>query len=123
MGLFSRNKKSSTNQLDWIEVNSIDELNQAIASTEEKPGLFFKHSTRCSISSMALRRFESKWEKTDNCTLYFINLIAHGDVSHALSEKANITHQSPQAILLQNEKAIYDASHNGISAGDVQQLI
>lgn len=123
MGLFSKTKNPTKNQLDWVKINSLEELDQAIESTEDKPGLFFKHSTRCSISSMALNSFESKWQPTDSCTLYYIDLIAHRDVSNALSEKSAINHQSPQAILLHHKKSIYDASHNGISAPDIQQII
>jgi bacillithiol system protein YtxJ len=118
MGLFSFGK-SNTKRLDWIEINSLDELDQAIEDSSDKPSVFFKHSTRCSISSMALNRFESDWKENSDGTLYFIDLIKNRDVSNMLSEKADVYHQSPQVIVLKDKKAIYDASHSAISANEI----
>lgn len=107
----------------WTAIESISELEQAIDKTEEKPGLFFKHSTRCGISSMALSRFEREWEETEDCNLYFIDLLAHRDVSNKLAELTNVGHQSPQAILVKDKKEVYNASHNGISATAIKNSL
>ena len=72
---------------------------------------------------MALARFESSWEQDDNCELYFIDLIAHRDVSNALSELTGVLHQSPQVIVVKNNKEIYNNSHNGISSSDIKNSI
>jgi bacillithiol system protein YtxJ len=118
MGLFSFGK-SNSKKLDWIELNSMEELDQAIENSSDRAAIFFKHSTRCSISSMALNRFENDWKEDAEGTLYFIDLIKNRDVSNALSEKADVYHQSPQAIVLKDKKAIYDASHSSISATEI----
>lgn len=118
MGLFSFGK-TNTKKLNWIEINSTDELDQAIGNSNDSPAIFFKHSTRCSISSMALNRFENDWKEEAEGTLYFIDLIKNRDVSNALSEKSNVYHQSPQAIVMKNNKTIYDASHSAISASEI----
>lgn len=118
MGLFSLGK-SNAKKLDWIEISSLDELDQAIENSTARPALFFKHSTRCSISSMALSRLENDWKEEVNGTLYFIDLIKNRDVSNALANKANVYHQSPQAIVLKNKEAIYEASHSAISATEI----
>jgi bacillithiol system protein YtxJ len=123
MGLFSMNKKPRPSKLNWINITTAEELKQAIAETENVSGLFFKHSTRCSISAMALNSFESQWEHDEKCELYFIDLIAHRDVSSALAELTGVEHQSPQVVLVQNKEAVYDTSHNGISARSIKKLI
>jgi hypothetical protein len=74
MGLFSFGK-SNSKKLDWIELNSMEELDQSIENSTDRPAIFFKHSTRCSISSMALNRFENDWKEDAEGTLYFIDLI------------------------------------------------
>lgn len=118
MGLFSFGK-SGAKKLDWIEISNLDELDQAINESRDKPAIFFKHSTRCSISSMALNRFESDWSEDANGNLYFIDLIKNRDVSNKLSEKANVFHQSPQVIVLKDNKTVYDASHSAISVNEI----
>lgn len=123
MGLFSFSKKSQQSKLNWIHITSVEELKQAIAETNNVTGLFFKHSTRCNISSMALSRFESNWEQDDKCELYFIDLIAHRDVSNAISELTDVEHQSPQVIVVKNTKEIFNVSHNGISASEIKNSI
>ncbi|HLV42196.1 MAG TPA: bacillithiol system redox-active protein YtxJ [Brumimicrobium sp.] len=123
MGLFSFSKKSRPSKINWTNIESVEALEEAISNTESKHGLFFKHSTRCNISAMALNGFESQWEESDDCDLYFIDLIAHRDVSNALSELTGIEHQSPQVILVNNKEAVYTSSHNGISARAIKQII
>ena len=123
MGLFSFNKKPRSSKLNWNTIESVEALKDALSDTEDYSGLFFKHSTRCNISAMALNGFESQWEEDDKCKLYFIDLIAHRDVSNALSELTGVEHQSPQVILVKNKEAIYTASHNGISAREIKKLI
>ena len=121
MGLFSSNK--NTSQLNWINIESVEELDTAFNNTDQKSGLFFKHSTRCPTSRMVLNTFESEWEENGKCNLYFINLLAHRDVSNTLSDLSGVEHQSPQAILVQNKTSIYNNSHSGISAKEIQKLI
>lgn len=118
MGLFSQGK-TNTKKLDWIEINSMEELDQAIENSTDRPAIFFKHSTRCSISSMALNRFENDWKNDTDASLCFIDLIKNRGVSNALAENANVYHQSPQVIVLKNKEAIYDASHSAISANEI----
>ena len=122
MGLFSFGQKKKS--LNWIEIRDTASLDAIFKGNEGRPALLFKHSTRCSISSMALSRFESEWELTpDQCDLYYIDLIAYRPVSNEIAERTNVMHQSPQAILLIDGKVKYQNSHNGISAGDIAEAI
>jgi len=117
---FSSKPKES---LNWNRISSVEELNSVFQSSESKPKLFFKHSTRCSISSMALNGFERNWNKELNCDLFFIDLIANRDVSHKLAELSGVIHQSPQAIVTVDKKVIYNASHSGIDAKEIESRI
>ena len=122
MGFFSSSKKKVI--LPWVNIESVDQLKEAILSGTKKPKLFFKHSTRCSISSMALNSFENQWSSEDElCALYFIDLLLHRDVSNTLAEMTGITHQSPQVILIQNRDILYDESHSGISARQIESIL
>ncbi len=108
--------------LNWTEIHSVDELHEIWDNSLEKPAVFFKHSTRCSISSMALRAFERNW-LPDETQLFFIDLIAKRDVSNLLAELSKVEHQSPQIIVTKNQKVLYSDSHGTIDAEKVQKLI
>ncbi len=125
MGFFSFGKSATNStKVNWTNINTLEQLAEAIKSSSEKPALFFKHSTRCSISSMALNRFEQNFSAEDSrCNLYFIDLIAHRDVSNAIAEQLGVQHQSPQVILLNNHQVIHTVSHSGIDAQEIERLI
>lgn len=115
MGIFSRNKSEFKPTMKWNKLESISDLDQAIELSFQKPVLLFKHSTRCSISSMALNRTESGWDiSEEELAPFYLDLIAHRDVSAAIADKLNVFHQSPQIILVKAGKAVLDASHNEI---------
>ena len=122
MGLFKKTK--SLGNVNWKKLNSIEALEEALLASNNKPIVLFKHSTRCSISSMALNRFEQNWsdeQPVSDC--YFIDLIQFRAISNSISEKTGVIHQSPQCILLHKGSVLYQASHSSISANKVQELL
>ncbi len=106
--------------MNWIQLNNLQQLNEIKEKQNDEISLIFKHSTRCSISSMALNRLERSW-KDDNISTYFLDLIAHRDISAEIQNMFGVYHESPQAILIKNGKAIYDASHMAISSHEIAQ--
>ena len=124
MGLFSSFKSNDKVAFPWIELTSSEQLKQAIESSVENAVILFKHSTRCSISSMAKSRFESNWNtELSKVYIYYLDLIAHRNISNEIAELTGIEHQSPQAIVLKNKEVIYDASHSEISAKAIENLL
>ena len=121
MGLFSRKQTGSS--FDWTPLTTEADVDVAIEKSAEQPVLLFKHSTRCSISSMALSRFEKQWDTNIGCSCYFLDLITYRAVSNYISDKTAVVHQSPQSILLWKGKVIYHASHNGIDAVEIASLL
>lgn len=79
----------------------------------------FKHSTRCSISSMAKNRVEREWNL--DFPIYYLDLIQHRSLSNFIASKSGVEHQSPQLIVFQNGSEVYNASHSGISINDIKQ--
>ncbi len=121
MGIFSSSQKKL---FPWIHITSEEQLETAFEGAKNKPALFFKHSTRCSISSMALSRFEQNTELLDGkCDLYFIDLLAYRQVSNKLEEISNVIHQSPQAIVVKDNKVIYSATHSSIDAKEIERQL
>jgi bacillithiol system protein YtxJ len=110
-----QNKPSET-KINWIPLTSLEQLDQIEAESKYKQILIFKHSTRCSISKMALKQFEREYDLDDKVKAYFLDLIAHRDVSNEIASRFNVTHQSPQLLLIKDGKSIYNVSHSDIDA-------
>jgi bacillithiol system protein YtxJ len=114
---------SKKSLLLWNHINSIEELNLAISNSNEQSILLFKHSTSCSISSMAKSRLEDKWSEELEITPYYIDLLAFRNVSNEIAERFNVTHQSPQVLIVSNEKCVGNCSHNEINLDSIIKLM
>ena len=115
----SEEKDSNENKINWNELTDLGQLNEIIAISNEKPVAIFKHSTRCSVSRMALKQFENEFNSSDKVTPYFLDLIANRDISNEIANRFGVTHQSPQLILIKGGKAIYNVSHSDIDAEEL----
>ena len=80
--------------------------------------VIFKHSTTCSISSMAKNRLERETPAT-NTLFYYLDLRAYRAVSNKIAEEFHVHHESPQILLIKNGECTYEESHNGISMADI----
>jgi bacillithiol system protein YtxJ len=103
--------------MNWIELESESDLEKAIeASFQENLGVaIFKHSTRCSISSVAKTRLSSFWDFNEELPIYYLDLIAFRNLSALIAEKFNVQHESPQILIIKKGECVYNASHMAIS--------
>lgn len=121
MGLFSF---SQAKRLPWTDITSVEQLQEVLDQAKEHPVLLFKHSTRCSISTMTLNSFEQKWSSENElCQLYFVDLLRNRDVSNAIAAETGVSHQSPQAIVLKGEEVVYHASHSSIEVRAIEKIL
>ena len=111
--------------MNWENLENIGQLKEIKRLSDIKPVLIFKHSTRCSISSMAWDRMRRNWKDTDTekVTPYYLDLISYRDVSNAVASEFGIRHESPQVILIKNGEAVYDNSHMGINYQVIIKLV
>ena len=100
--------------MNWIPLTTSDQIQHIESDRKNQLIVIFKHSTRCSISSMILHRLERE-KAPQNIDFYFLDLIKHRDLSHSIAEQFAVHHESPQLLLIQNGECIYTESHNGIS--------
>jgi bacillithiol system protein YtxJ len=112
----SDNTDTPKSNINWTELTDTAQLMEIEAISNEKTVVIFKHSTRCSISRMALKQFEREFDLNDTVDAYFLDLIAHRDISNEIATRFNVYHESPQLILIKNGKAVYDVSHSDIDA-------
>ena len=104
--------------MNWILLTSESQLQQLVSASTSKPQLIFKHSTRCSISSMAKSRLERNAQPED-IDFYFLDLLAHRHLSMKVADMFNIPHESPQVLLIKRGNCVYDESHSGIRMDDI----
>jgi bacillithiol system protein YtxJ len=111
--------------MNWKSLEDVGTVTQLQEKSRKRPVIIFKHSTRCSISSMALSRLERAWNEQDmeGADIFYLDLIRHRDVSQKVAESFRVPHQSPQLLLIRNEQCVYNTSHLGISYRALKEQI
>ncbi len=108
--------------INWIPLTSADQIETIRERSATVPCAIFKHSTRCSISSMAKFRLEESWDfRAEDLEMYFLDLIANRGISDLIAKTFSVYHESPQLILLRNGESTYDASHLDISVEELRE--
>ena len=110
--------------MSWQPFDTPQHWSELLEASNDAPQLVFKHSTRCSISAMVLNRFESStlFQK-GLLTCWFLDLIAHRDLSNMIATQTNVQHESPQCIVLHKGQVIYAESHGAIAANTIQLML
>ncbi len=104
--------------MNWIKLSNKSQID---ALKNDNQALIFKHSTRCPVSMMAKRSFESEYQNNENVNAYFLDLIAFREVSNYISTEFGVEHESPQLLLIKNGECILDTSHGAIEASLVEE--
>ncbi len=108
--------------MTWTALNSADQID----AIKQQPGysIIFKHSTRCSISMMAKRRFELDWDQLpESVPLYFLDLIKFREISNQIAQDFQVHHESPQLLLIKDGECILDQSHGAISVEETLEMV
>ncbi len=126
--LFSSEKDSAREEISkipWYDLENEAEVKELSAASEKKLIVIFKHSTRCGISRMALRKFEREYDLAEDVPvrLYYLDLIKNRAVSNAVAEEFNVHHESPQLIILKNKQVAHQASHQDINVESLKNLL
>lgn len=109
--------------MNWKVIENSNEINEIKEASHHKLQLIFKHSTRCIISKMALKNFESDFLLHDVIDAYYLDLIAYRNISNEIAEVFAVEHQSPQILLIKDGVAVYTASHESIDANVLTKII
>jgi bacillithiol system protein YtxJ len=104
--------------MNWITLNTIEQLNLIKEASFSKPQVIFKHSTTCSISKMAFSRFE-RAEAPNTIDFYYLDLLNYRPISSEIADLFHVYHESPQVLLIKNGECTYDESHYGIMMDEI----
>ena len=109
---------------NWKIINTIEQIKQIKELSKTKAQLIYKHSTTCPVNADVKEKLEADFEKlTAQMDLYYLDLLAFRAISNQIAEEFGIKHQSPQVILIQNEKVIFHGSHYKFEVVDILKAI
>lgn len=88
-----------------------------VEHSQREPVVLFKHSSICPISAGAYDRI-MKGIEDKHITMPVYLLVVQQDraLSHEFAQNLHVRHESPQAIIIENGKAVFDVSHGEVTA-------
>lgn len=106
----------------WKELQDEQQLNEIIETSKTKPVVIFKHSTRCGISEGAKYNLMENWNfDTQELDFYYLDLLRYRPISNRIAEDFQVTHQSPQVLLIKDGVVTFHTSHHRISVDGLRK--
>jgi bacillithiol system protein YtxJ len=99
--------------MKWIPLLNEQQLEDIKKNSSHTPQVIFKHSSRCSLSSMARNRLDRN-EFPKGIDFYFLDIINHRNISNKIAHDFHVHHESPQVLMITKGTCVYDESHSGI---------
>lgn len=101
------------------------DVEAVLEASRKQPVLVFKHSTRCPISAAAHREWQAFLASPEagRAAHFWVRVIQERPVSLALAGRVGVPHQSPQALLIKDGRAVWYDSHYGITAARLKAAL
>ncbi len=100
---------------NFINVDSIENLDRLFEQSFDRPVVLLKHSTTCGISAGVYREVALVAGDVN-----VVVMQTHREISNAIASRTGVRHESPQAIVLREGKPVYHASHYDIEAQHIE---
>jgi bacillithiol system protein YtxJ len=112
-------------KVELMELTEEVQLDHVLARSEERPQLLFKHSLTCPVSTNAHNAFQEYLADAPEVTVDYSWLAVQKarPVSLAVAERVEIRHESPQALLIHERRAVWHASHWDITKDSLARAI
>jgi bacillithiol system protein YtxJ len=111
--------------MDWISLQDLEQLDDILAESKDRPVLIYKHSTRCNISRATFDRLERNWDPAvaGGAKAYFLDLIAYRNISNEIAQRFGVEHQSPQVLIISKGRSVLDLSHFEIEFDQISGVL
>ena len=105
-------------EANFSPVSDAAALEELFTRSNTEPVLLFKHSTACPISARAYSQMTAV--KTP---VSIVVVQKSRDVSREVEQRTGVRHETPQALVIRNGRAVWNASHFDITSDVVEQAV
>ena len=109
---------------DLTPIHGLDELDHAIGESRHRPLLLFKHSYSCGVSAEALDELLAHLTvNRGNARYAMVTVQTHREVSNAIAARLGVRHETPQALLVQDGRVVWSASHFRVNGEALEKAL
>ncbi len=110
--------KGAEQRTQFIPLTDAEALDELFQLSHTRPVILFKHSSTCPISSAAYSEMSNY---AGDVALVVVQRAR--DISREIEARTGVRHESPQAIVLRDGQAVWNASHWNVRAGEVARAV
>lgn len=93
-------------------------LEELFERSKQEPVLIFKHSTTCPISAAAYQEMQQLKQQVP-----VVIVQKSRDLSREVETRTGVRHESPQALVIRDEKVVWSAAHFDVTADAVGRAL
>jgi bacillithiol system protein YtxJ len=102
----------------FVEIKSVTSLDDFIARLNGSPGILFKHSDSCGVSSRAYSEMSRL-----PCSIGLVVVQQARPVSDEIEKRWHVSHETPQVLIVRDDTVVWNASHFQIKAASVEAAL
>ena len=102
----------------FIKVTGAEQFTDLLSRSQKQPIVIFKHSTTCPVSAAAYNEMEQLAGE-----VVLVEVQRARELSREIEKQTGIRHESPQVLVLENGKVVWNASHFKVKARAVEEAL
>lgn len=108
----------------WFQISTTQDADGVIKASNQKTQVILKHSGSCGISFFAKKGLDSiPNEELESVDMYIVDVIHDRNLAYYLADRFSVRHESPQILIIKNEKVIWHGSHNAVNPENLFQAL
>ena len=104
-------------------IREIHEEAELLEVLEQGPAVIYKHSNRCPLCFRSLKEIQKFSRERPDVPVLQIDVIESRPLSDYVAERFETRHESPQALLVQDGRVTWDASHLAVTASQLEAAL
>ena len=102
----------------FVEINDVESLDRFISEAGENPAIVFKHSNTCGVSARIYREMSQVTGPVGIVTVQQARV-----VSDEIERRFGIQHETPQALIVRDNRVLWTASHYAVKAQAIEEAL
>ena len=108
--------------MNWIKADSIEKIDEIKALSGSEKVLILKFSPKCSINYVVRFLLEREWNNGEmQMKTYLVDVLSNRELSDKIEKDFGVTHETPQAIILEKSKPVFSASHGKVIFSELRK--
>lgn len=108
----------------WFQISTTQDADGVIKASKGKVQVILKHSNSCGISFFAKKGLDSiPHKELENVDMYLVDVIRDRNLAYYLADRFSVRHESPQILVIKDEKVIWHGSHNAVNPESLLQAL